>query len=88
MIVSFRRQDEGIEFVSAATSDRSQDVAWRKVLFAAVLLFSLVMPSDWTQDVPARYGKRHAGLHNSSLYPTIPASTSAESDVREKPSTE
>jgi len=35
------------------------------------LLFSLTMPSDWTQDIPARYGKRHAGLQHSLLYPRI-----------------
>jgi phosphatidylglycerol:prolipoprotein diacylglycerol transferase len=47
------------------------DMWWRYCLFAAVLLFSLVMPSDWTQDIPARYGKRHAGLEYSAIYPRI-----------------
>jgi phosphatidylglycerol---prolipoprotein diacylglyceryl transferase len=49
-------------------------LAWRRLAFAALLLFSLVMPSDWTQDVPARYGQRHPGLVHSVLYPAIPAS--------------
>jgi hypothetical protein len=31
------------------------------------------MPSDWTQDVPARYGQRHEGLDHSALYPRIDA---------------
>jgi hypothetical protein len=44
---------------------------WPRIAFAAFLLFSLTMPSDWTQDIPARYGKRHPGLHHSSLYPRI-----------------
>jgi len=26
---------------------------WQRLAFAALLLFSLVMPSDWTQDIPA-----------------------------------
>lgn len=38
---------------------------------AAVLIFCLVIPSNWTQDVPARYGKRHPGLHHSWLYPKL-----------------
>ena len=44
---------------------------WPRAIFAAFVLFSLTIPSDWTQDVPARYGKRHPGLHHSSLYPRI-----------------
>jgi phosphatidylglycerol---prolipoprotein diacylglyceryl transferase len=47
---------------------------WRKPAFAALLLFSLVMPSDWTQDIPARYGARHACLSYSRIYPRIDAS--------------
>lgn len=46
--------------------------AWRPVLFAAVLVVSLVIPSDWTQDIPQRYGKRHPGLTHSALYPAFP----------------
>jgi len=49
-------------------------IGWRRTLFVALLLFSLVIPSDWTQDVPARYGKRHAGLAYSVMYPRIEAS--------------
>lgn len=60
---------------------------WRRYLFAALLIVSLVMPSDWTQDVPQRYGKRHPGLYYSALYPQIdttprplPPAAKAESD--------
>lgn len=52
----------------------SGGLGWRRPAFAALLLFSLVMPSDWTQDVPARYGNRHAGLAYSAIYPRIAAS--------------
>jgi len=45
---------------------------WRRPVFAFLLLFPLVIPSDWTQDVPARYGERHAGLKHSLFYPAIP----------------
>lgn len=44
---------------------------WQPVLLACVLLFSLTIPSNWTQDVPARYGHRHAGLEHSWLYPVL-----------------
>jgi len=53
-------------------------LVWPRMLFAALVLFSLTMPSDWTQDVPARYGKRHPGLHHSSLYPRIDARPAKE----------
>jgi phosphatidylglycerol---prolipoprotein diacylglyceryl transferase len=47
---------------------------WAKRLCLALLLaFCLVIPSDWTQDVPARYGKRHPGLRHSCWYPPIPS---------------
>lgn len=48
-----------------------ENPGWRRVAFTIVLLFSLVIPSDWTQDVPARYGRRHPGLHHSAMYPRI-----------------
>jgi phosphatidylglycerol:prolipoprotein diacylglycerol transferase len=43
----------------------------QQVAFVVVLLFSLTLPSNWTQDVPARYGKRHPGLQHSWLYPPL-----------------
>jgi phosphatidylglycerol:prolipoprotein diacylglycerol transferase len=46
-------------------------VAWRPALFATLLVLVLVIPSDWTQDIPDRYGKRHPGLQHSALYPAI-----------------
>jgi phosphatidylglycerol:prolipoprotein diacylglycerol transferase len=50
----------------------ARNIGWRKPVFIAILAFCLVMPSDWTQDVPDRYGKRHPGLRHSALYPHIP----------------
>jgi hypothetical protein len=43
----------------------------RRIILAALVLFSLTLPSDWTQDIPARYCKRHPGLHYSRLYPHV-----------------
>ncbi len=42
-----------------------------RVGLAALLFFCLTIPSSWTQDVPAQYGARHAGLRHSWLYPEI-----------------
>jgi phosphatidylglycerol---prolipoprotein diacylglyceryl transferase len=43
----------------------------QRVAFAGLLLCCLTIPSNWTQDIQARYGKRHAGLRHSWLYPQI-----------------
>jgi hypothetical protein len=43
----------------------------QRVSFAALLVFCLTLPSNWTQDVPARYGRRHPGLRHSWMYPAI-----------------
>ena len=56
----------------------SSNIGWRKPVFIAILAFCLIMPSDWTQDVPDRYGKRHAGLRHSALYPHIPSDVATE----------
>jgi hypothetical protein len=52
--------------------ERPGGVWWRRVLFGAVILGSLVIASDATRDVPARYGKRHPGLEHSRIYPPLP----------------
>jgi hypothetical protein len=39
----------------------------RRVVFAFLVAFPLVIPSDWTQNVPERYGKRHP-IEASWLY--------------------
>jgi phosphatidylglycerol:prolipoprotein diacylglycerol transferase len=55
----------------AERPDRTEEVppSWlQRSAFAALLLFCLTIPSNWTQDVPARYGKRHPGLEYGWLY--------------------
>ncbi len=52
----------------------SEGLRWRRLAFAALLIFSLAIPSDWTQDIPARYGSRHACLSYSGMYPRIDVS--------------
>jgi phosphatidylglycerol:prolipoprotein diacylglycerol transferase len=81
IIVPFRhRHDRAGASANPVTSEEQNGLlaglGWRRALFALLLLFSLIIPSDWTQDVPARYGKRHAGLEYSALYPKIDTSPS------------
>jgi phosphatidylglycerol:prolipoprotein diacylglycerol transferase len=59
---------------STTASASGSSAGWRPIAFASLLIFSLTLPSDWTQDVPARYGARHPGLSHSSFYPEIDAS--------------
>jgi phosphatidylglycerol:prolipoprotein diacylglycerol transferase len=42
-----------------------------RVAFAAIATLAVVIPSDATRDIPARYAHRHAGLSYSWLYPRI-----------------
>jgi phosphatidylglycerol---prolipoprotein diacylglyceryl transferase len=43
----------------------------QRVALTCLLAFCLTIPSNWTQNVPVRYGGRHAGLKHSWLYPPI-----------------
>ena len=68
-ILGVRRRSRRLESGGSAAALRK---LWpRRVALALLLLFCLLMPSDWTQDVPERYGKRHPGLRHSRMYPPI-----------------
>jgi len=43
----------------------------QRVAFVALLIGCLTIPSNWTQDVPARYAKRHPGMVHSRVYPPL-----------------
>lgn len=64
-------KDNTFQAKGAGHDDRNFGVRWRQALLALLVLFALVIPSDWTQDIPARYGKRHPGLAYSALYQKI-----------------
>jgi len=91
MLVRFRSGHSQAENIPntgfpAVETPSTMSLWWRRCLFVSVLSFSLVIPSDWTQDIPARYGKRHAGLHYSELYPRIDTSPkSTERQATEGP---
>ncbi len=57
---------------------RRQASLLQRISLAALVVIPLVIPSDWTQDVPERYGARHEGLGYSILYPRIPDAKQAE----------
>jgi phosphatidylglycerol:prolipoprotein diacylglycerol transferase len=70
LLVWFHRQK--LPRPASSPSGLIEAALWpRRILLVLLLLFCLVIPSDWTQDVPARYGKRHSGLQHSSVYPPI-----------------
>ncbi|MBN1270377.1 MAG: prolipoprotein diacylglyceryl transferase [Kiritimatiellae bacterium] len=50
----------------------------KQAVFGFLLVLSLTMPSDWTQDIPARYGRRHPGLRYAALYPRIRTAKAAK----------
>jgi phosphatidylglycerol---prolipoprotein diacylglyceryl transferase len=66
-------EQESVFSADSATSalKKNREITWQKPVLIALLVFCLVMPSDWTQDVPERYGKRHNGLTHSIVYPRI-----------------
>lgn len=88
IVFPFWRRRRSADAVAAAPGGaiaEASGVAWRRLLFALLLLFSLVIPSDWTQDVPARYGERHPDLVHSALYPrldTAPKNAPERTEVR------
>lgn len=54
---------------------------WQRAAFAGVLALCLTIPSNWTQDIPARYGSRHEGLRYSWLYPRIDTTPARQGDL-------
>ena len=56
--------------VPRSVRDDAPSIAQR-IAFAALLLFCLAIPSNWTQDVPARYARRHPAMTRTWLYPQI-----------------
>ena len=56
---------------SSGGSLNAAPLASQRIAFICLLAFCLTIPSNWTQDIPSRYGERHAGLEYSWLYPMI-----------------
>jgi len=77
IIWSIRKRETGVSPLTKSTvlSGLNMDVRRatrsRRFTLRALLIVPLIIPSDWTQDVPVRYGKRHQGMTHSQLYPVI-----------------
>lgn len=71
LIIRNRRRPMGKPTMPVAL-EQPGGLWWRRALFGAVVLGSLVIASDATRDIPAQYGKRHPGLEHSRLYPPLP----------------
>jgi phosphatidylglycerol:prolipoprotein diacylglycerol transferase len=70
LLRNWLRRPDKVAVVTAPASGH-QRVGWRRVAFAAILLLTLLLPSDATRDIPAVYGNRHPGLVHSAMYPPI-----------------
>jgi len=75
LICLHRGKGPGVQTASVFTAQidpANRTRLWvQRALFGLLLLFCLTIPSDWTQDIPERYGERHPGLGYSFLYPRI-----------------
>ncbi|HUK81359.1 MAG TPA: prolipoprotein diacylglyceryl transferase [Verrucomicrobiae bacterium] len=70
-LLAWSRRNANATFISPAPSASPPGKWLPKLAFAGLLAFCLTIPSDWTQDIPARYGKRHPGLVYSKFYRPI-----------------
>jgi phosphatidylglycerol:prolipoprotein diacylglycerol transferase len=77
MILVYRLPRSEDATVASESVDGS-GIRWRKIALASILLSCLVIPSDWTQDIPVRYGHRHSGLVHSTIYPRISTEIASE----------
>jgi len=59
--------------LKAPAAESTSGLWIKRLVFLLLLVLPTIIPSDWTQDVPARYGDRHPGMTNSKIYPEIPA---------------
>lgn len=78
---AYRRRHTGVQPLTLAAISNGYEMDVRRatrlkrLIFRMLLIAPLVIPSDWTQDVPRRYGDRHEGMHHSRWYPEIPAAS-------------
>lgn len=67
------RGREGAFVATGGLPTRAREASLlQRISLAVIVTIPLMIPSDWTQDVPERYGARHAGMEHSVIYPKIP----------------
>lgn len=75
MLIFFYRRKHSVKKEDIPKAVEGKKGLWsRRVLFLIIVMLPILIPSDWTQDVPERYGKRHPGMVHSCLYPRIESS--------------
>ena len=73
------RDRERVPDPSARPPHQGRGASWlQRIALAVLVAIPLIIPSDWTQDVPERYGARHEGMTHSIIYPRIPDIDEAE----------
>ena len=71
-----RERDLGL---TGESPEQDRKASWlQRISLAVLVAIPLIIPSDWTQDVPERYGARHEGMKHSIIYPKIPPTDRAE----------
>ena len=80
-----RHQGRAVEVAPALPAAAAPPARLRLKMaaFALALVLPTIIPSDWTQDVPARYGKRHPGMQHSWLYPPIQGAGSSSPSTQD-----
>ncbi len=84
IIWAIRRRHPGVQPVTRSdvlagiNMDVRRATRVRRIILRALLVLPLIIPSDWTQDVPARYGHRHEGMTHSEIYPKIQHTSAVE----------
>ena len=73
-----RLRGGGAAAVPGGVSREQSPLTAQRLALTSILLFCLTIPSNWTQDIPARYGTRHPGLQHSWLYPRIDTTPRAQ----------
>jgi len=66
--IGYRR---GVRAPKATVPEVKGGLLGRRIALALLLFFPALIPSDWTQDVPDRYGARHPGMVHSRIYPPV-----------------
>ncbi len=66
-----RRAATEADMVNGPVNPGRRGGGWYRLALVGVAAWCLIIPSDWTQDVPNRYLDRHPGLSHSVLYPPL-----------------